>query len=450
MESSPIPISTGKRGLLERALSIFAQVKAGEGFTVLLLSLNVFLVLFSYYLLKPVRDALVLTQGGAEVTAYLYAATAVILLFLVPAYGGFAARVNRIRLITWVTVFFISHLGIFYLLGVAGVRIGAVFFIWLSIFSVLVVAQIWAFANDLFTEEQGKRLFPIVGVGSGLGAWLGAEMAGWLFGQFDAATAPYSLMLLAAAGFGAGIVISHAVHRRERERATPEKASAAEKPLGKEGGFKLVFTQRYLLLIAIAVLLLNVVNTTGGFILNKVVLASVAQQTADIVEQQVIIGQFFGDFFGWVNLLGLLFQMFLVSRIFKYIGVRGALFILPCLALGSYALMIATPILGVIRIVKMLENSTDYSINKTASQALFLLTSREAKYKAKAAIDTFFWRVGDMLQAGVVFLGVQLAFGIQGYATVNVVFTLIWLVIVVAIVREHKRLSAEASLSKAA
>ncbi len=312
------------------------------------------------------------------------------------------------------------------------------------------VAQIWAFANDLFTEEQGKRLFPIVGVGSGLGAWLGAEMAGWLFGQFDPAAAPYSLMLVGAVGFGSGIAISHAVHRRERERATPEKASAAEKPLGKEGGFKLVFTQRYLLLIAIAVLLLNVVNTTGGFILNKVVLASVAQQTADIVEQQVIIGQFFGDFFGWVNLLGLLFQMFLVSRIFKYIGVRGALFILPCLALVSYALMSATPILGVIRIVKMLENSTDYSINKTASQALFLLTSREAKYKAKAAIDTFFWRVGDMLQAGVVFVGVQLAFGIQSYAIANVLFTLIWLVVVVAIVREHRRLSAEASLQKAA
>ncbi len=450
MESSPIPISTGKRGLLERALSIFAQVKAGEGFTVLLLSLNVFVVLASYYILKPVRDALILTEGGAEVKAYLYAATAVIFLVLVPAYGGFAARVNRIRLITWVTVFFISHLGIFYILGLAGVQVGAAFFIWVSIFSLLVIAQIWAFANDLFTEEQGKRLFPIVGVGSAVGAWLGAVMAGWLFGQFDPATAPYSLMLVAAAGFGVSIVISHAVHRREQGRATPEKASTAEKPLGKEGGFKLVFTQRYLLLIAIAVLLTNVVNTTGGFILDKVVTASVSEQTADIAEQQVIIGQFFGDFYSWTNLLGLFIQMFLVSRIFKYIGVRGALFIYPCLALGSYALMIATPLLGVIRIVKILENSTDYTINKTASQALFLLTSREAKYKAKAAIETFFWRVGDMLQAGVVFLGVQLAFGIRSYATVNVIFTLIWLAIVVAIVREHKRLSAEASLSKAA
>ncbi|MCZ6876533.1 MAG: translocase [Acidobacteria bacterium] len=450
MASSPIPISEGRRGLLDRALSIFTQVKAGEGFTVLLLALNVFLVMASYYILKPVREALILTELGEEVKAYLYAGTAVILLVLVPAYGGFASRVNRIRLITWVTLFFISHLGIFYLLGVAGVQVGAAFFIWVSIFSVIVVAQIWAFANDLFTEEQGKRLFPIVGVGSGLGAWLGAEMASWLFGQFDPAAAPYSLMLVAAAGFGVGIAISHGVHRREQARATPERASAAEKPLGKEGGFKLVFTQRYLLLMALAVLLLNVVNTTGGFLLDKVVTASVEQQTADIAEQQVLLGQFYGNFFGSVNLLGFLLQLFLVSRIFKYIGVRGALFILPCLALGSYGLMIATPILGVIRLVKMLENSTDYSINNTARHALFLLTSREAKYKAKVAIDTFFWRVGDMLSAGVVFLGVQLAFGIQSFAIANVIFTLIWIAIVVAIVREHKRLSSEVSLSKAA
>ena len=99
---------------------------------------------------------------------------------------------------------------------------------------------------------------------------------------------------------------------------------------------------------------------------------SVEQQTADTAEQQALIGQFFGDFYGWVNLLGFLFQLFLVSRIFKYIGVRGALFILPCLALGSYSLMIVTPILGVIRIVKMLENSTDYSINNTARHVLLI------------------------------------------------------------------------------
>ena len=223
-----------------------------------------------------------------------------------------------------------------------------------------------------------------------------------------------------------------------------------KKPLGKEGGFQLIRKDRYLLLIALLVLLLNVVNTTGEFLLGKLVVgaaeeavaaANVAAANVDALKA-AFIGEFYGNFFGWVNLLGLLFQLFLVSRIFKYIGVRGALFILPCIALMGYSLLIVFPLLAAVRITKTLENSTDYSIQNTARHALFLPTSREAKYKAKAAIDTFFWRAGDMLQAGVVFLGTQLAFGISDFALLNLVFVLVWLGIVGMIYREHKLRSA--------
>ena len=147
-----------------------------------------------------------------------------------------------------------------------------------------------------------------------------------------------------------------------------------------------------------------------------------------------------GDFYGWVNLVGLLIQVFLVSRLFKTIGVRGALFVLPLIALGSYTLMAILPVLGVIRIAKVLENSTDYSIQNTARHALFLPTSREAKYKAKAAIDTFFWRVGDMLQGGVVLVGTWLAFTARHFAWINIVLVSVWLVLIVGIYREHKKL----------
>jgi AAA family ATP:ADP antiporter len=142
--------------------------------------------------------------------------------------------------------------------------------------------------------------------------------------------------------------------------------------------------------------------------------------------------------------------LFLISRIFKYIGIRGALFVLPCLALGSQALFIAAPILGIIRIVKVAENSTDYSLQNTGHHAIFLPTSREAKFKSKAAIDTFFWRLGDILQAAIVFVGVQLAFAIQHFAITNLAFVGIWLLVVTAIAREHKRLSARSELKKAA
>ena len=111
-----------------------------------------------------------------------------------------------------------------------------------------------------------------------------------------------------------------------------------------------------------------------------------------------------------VNLGAFLLQTFAVSRIFKYVGVRGALFVLPLVALGGYTAIALVPIYAIVQWTKVLENSTDYSVQNTTRQALFLPTSREAKYKAKQAIDSFFLRTGDMLSAAVVFAGTALAF----------------------------------------
>ena len=203
---------------------------------------------------------------------------------------------------------------------------------------------------------------------------------------------------------------------------------------------------RYLLYIAILILLLNLVNTTGGYLLNSLVeSAAIDQFGANEEARLAFTGEYFGAFYGWVNLLGLLIQMFLVSRIFGVLGIRGALFVLPCIAMGGYALLIAFPLLQTVRIVKIAENSTDYSLMNTIRAALYLPTSREAKYKAKQAIDTFFVRVGDMLQAGVVFVGVTyLGFEVYNFALVNVAFCAVWLVVAVALFRQHKRLSREA------
>ena len=142
---------------LEKFLSIFADVRAGEGGVVIILTFNLALLLASYYLLKTVREALILTEGGAEVKTYSAAAQAVLLVLLIPAYGVFASKVARLKLILWVTLFFILHLIIFYFAGKAGSREGVIFYVWVGIFNVFVIAQFWAFANDLFTEPQGKR-----------------------------------------------------------------------------------------------------------------------------------------------------------------------------------------------------------------------------------------------------------------------------------------------------
>ena len=187
------------KSLVERLLSPIADVRHGEAASVLLMTLLMFLLLAAYYLLKTAREVFILTEGGAEVKSYSSAGQAILLLGLVPAYGAFASRVNRVRLVRWVTLFFASNLVLFVLAVRAGLHVGVVYFLWVGIFNLMVIAQFWAFANDLYTQEQGQRLFPLIGVGSSLGAWVGSVRAGDLVGT----SGPMRLLL----GAGAMLVV---------------------------------------------------------------------------------------------------------------------------------------------------------------------------------------------------------------------------------------------------
>lgn len=451
-KGSPFPAEP--KGVLDRALSLVTDVRAGEGVGALLLALNVFYLLAFYQVLKIVRDALILSESGAVAASYASAGMAAALFVFVPAYGAIASRVNRVWLISGVTIFFASHLLIFYALGSAGVRIGVPFYIWVGVFNMVAVAQFWAFANDLYTNERGKRLFPLVGVGASLGALVGAGLTAYFF----KGTGPYSLMLIAAFGLLVPVALTIIVHRREGHRKEAKK-DEAEKPVGGPGGFTLVFQQRYLLYIAMLVLVYNLVNTLGGFMLNQEIeqeATRVAAATAGATEEQVraikasVSGTLSGTVGTYVNLLAFVLQAFFMSRIFKYVGVRGALFILPVIAATGYTAVALVPMLMTIQWTKIFENSTDYSIQNTTRQALFLPTSREAKYKAKQAIDSFFVRFGDMLQAGVVYVGVQIALSVRGFAIVNLVLIGVWMLIVVGIRREHKKLTGSEAMDRAA
>jgi ATP:ADP antiporter, AAA family len=433
--------------LLDRVLSVFAEVRSGEGLTAIVLMLDVFLLLTCYYIVKPVREALILSSpGGAELKSYTALGMAILLVFLVPAYGAFASRVDRMRLITWVTVIFIACLVGFFLLGRAHTPyLGIAFFLWVGIFNLMIVAQFWSFANDVYSTEQGKRLFAIVAFGSSLGAIVGAWIAKPLIGVFG----PYPPLLIGAGMLALSILLTRVVHGREGTahdvggRVIPEA-----KPLGPEGGFKLVMSQRYLLLIALLMVIVNLVNTNGEYILGKTLSAAAermvaAGQTGGLSVDDFkgkFIGQFYAGYFTWVNILSAFLQLFVVSRVMKWFGVRAALFALPVIALGGYALLATTTAISLIRGVKVVENSIDYSLQNTARQALFLPTSREAKYKAKSAIDTFFVRMGDVLSGVIVFVVTSLSMPTTVVAIVNIALVGVWLWIVVGIGREHRKL----------
>src|SRR5215470_15812971 len=233
-----------RKSAVERFLSAFGTVHRGEGITALLLMLNVFLLLTAYYIIKPVREALILGGAGAEIKSYAGAGQALLFLLIVPLYSAYASRTNRVRLINGVTAFFISNLAVFYFLGRMQIQFGVVFFLWVGLFNVLLVAQFWAFANDVYTEEQGKRLFAIVGIGSSLGAIFGAWIAGLLFKPLGV----YPMMLLAAGLLGICMVLTNWIHQREGSSSLPiSRTEAARQPIGDSGGFRLVFKHRYLL-----------------------------------------------------------------------------------------------------------------------------------------------------------------------------------------------------------
>ena len=451
---------------LDRFLRLFSDVRGGEGFRALLLALNIFLILTAYSILKPIRDALILGEYSAVLKSYLSAGQVVLLVGLVPLYGMIAGRVPRRHLINSVTAFFIGCLALFYILAQYEVPLGIPFFVWTGIFNVMIIAQFWSFANDVYTNDEGERLFPIVGFGMALGAVSGAFITGILIEPLGL----YQLMLLAAGLLALGLVITNYVDRRERQRTEshlPPMSTTAEIPaatgefrietgefkLPTEGevepegasAFALVFRIRYLLLIGLLVMLLNWVNTNGGFILDltieKAAREAIAAGTAGGLSVKEYIAKFVASFQGVVNLLTLLIQLFLVSRILKYVGAKWAIGFLPVIALGGYIVLAFYPAMSAIRWAKTAENSTDYSLNNTVRAVLFLPTTREQKYKAKQAIDSFFHRAGDVLSAMVVFVGTTyLALSPSGFATVNIVLALVWLVIAVAIGRKYQHL----------
>lgn len=436
------------RGPLDKLLGIFAEVRGGEGLSALLLMLNIFFLLASYYLLKTIREPLILAGpgGGAEVKSYAAAVIAGLLILIVPAYSALASRVSRVKLINGVMLFFIGCLVAFFALNQAGVPIGVAFFIWVGIFNLMVIAQLWAFANDIYTVEQGKRLFAIVGIGASLGAIAGSFVTGKLVSEYG----PYPFMLAAAVLLGVCVILTNLVNAREKRapgrtegdaQADAPAASSSDEPVGGRSGFALVLQDRYLLLIAILMLLVNLVNTTGEYILGKTVVdLYVRGQGSAGLDEEKVIGEFYGNYFTWVNILSALIQAFLVSRVLKYFGVRTALVVLPLVAVSGYLAMAFIPVLSFIRSVKLAENSLDYSLQNTTRNALYLPTSREAKYKAKQANDTFFVRFGDLLSAGLVFAGTTwLGFATREFALANAALAVVWLILAFAIGRGFRQ-----------
>jgi AAA family ATP:ADP antiporter len=307
----------------------------------------------------------------------------------------------------------------------------------------MVIAQFWAYANDIYTPEQGMRLFAIIAFGASSGAVAGS----WVSSHLIDLIGVNALLLAAAAVLAASLALFNLIDLGvdgSRRCQTPQQIIEAEQAIGGSGAFTLVLRSRYLLLMALVILLLNWVNSAGEYILSSIVKhaaeAEVAAGRIGPGDQGRFIGAFFADYFQVVNIAGMVLQLFLVSRIVKFLGVPAALCILPVVALVSYGTAALIPSLAIMRWVKTAENAFDYSLMNTVRHMLFLPTTREEKYKAKQAIDTFVVRSGDVLAAGTVYLGTQVfTLGVSQFAVINVVLVLAWIGVSVLTGLEFRR-----------
>jgi AAA family ATP:ADP antiporter len=467
----------------ERFLRLFTEVRPGEGGTALLMFANVFLILCSYYFIKPLREGWIVVSPIAglekmEVKAYTSFGQSLLLVFVIAGYSRLVDRWSRAKLITWATLFCMSNMLVFWFLQpdyffahlpLAGIA----FYLWVGMFGVFVVAQFWAFAADVYDDEQGRRLLPMVAIGATAGAAFGAQITEFLVGggmlNLVAALgvepltkvasqifAAKSLLLLAMVPLGISVVLTRWVDRRQAasvalEVPAPARGADEKGSQKTSGGLSLVLASRFLLAVAFITVLLNWVNTNGENLLTRVVQESLAR---DALAQGVTHPQalreftlagttaFYGNFFMWVNLVALLLQSLVASRLLKYGGFGAILLLLPAVALTSYSAMALVPILGVVKMMKVAENATDYSVNNTARHVLWLPVASEVKFKGKPTIDSLFARIGDGLAALTVLVGVRaLDLATGSFFAFNVALVLVWIFYALVVVREHRRLT---------
>ena len=440
-------------------------MRPGEGSTAVLMFANVFLILCAYYFVKPLREGWIAISdisglSKMEVKAYSSFGQSLLLVPIVAWYGRLAQRLPRAALIGRASLFCISNMLVFWTLqpGIFFDQLplsGIVFYLWVGMFGVFVVAQFWAFAADLYDDGRGRRLLPMIAIGATAGAAGGAWIAEQLV---QSGIVPTQHLLLAATlPLGLSILLTRTVDVREGGGGGgPAAAPGDQDGTLARSAIELVVTNRFLVAVAGITLLLNWVNTNGENLLFRVVQESLAR---DVSHQGLELASraaleytrdgttlFYGDFFFWVNLCALGLQAFAASRLLKLGGVGLILLLLPVISLVSYTTMWILPVLAVVKLMKIAENATDYSINNTARHVLWLPVPAAMTYQGKPTIDTLVTRIGDGLAAVTALVGVQLLdWATDSYFVFNAALVLVWLALTFDVIRKHRELSEEAA-----
>jgi AAA family ATP:ADP antiporter len=376
---------------LRRVLSRAVDVRANE-FAALLLAFTFhFVVLAGYYVIRPIRDEIG-ADRGVENLPWMYTGTLVGMLIANALYGAIVARMSRRQFLPIAYRFAISNLIVFFLLmralspGQTRSVVAPIFFIWVSVFNLFATTMFWSLMADLFTPEQGKRLFGFIAVGGSLGGILGALVTSSLAGKLS--TGIFLLISAAMLEIAAQCVRFFPSDFRKNGDAT-----AAEKPLGGHfwEGASHILRSPYLFALILFIVIYTLTNTWAYF------------QQADLTQHQLsdraARTSFLANIDVAVNTITVVIQLFLTGRLLKWLGVGITLVLMPALSgLGFLAIGFA-PVLAVLATFQVIRRAAGFALLRPAREILFTVLRREDKYKAKSLIDTFGYRLGDQLGA---------------------------------------------------
>jgi ATP:ADP antiporter, AAA family len=399
-----------------------------------------FLVLGSYYVIKPVRDDIG-AHNGVQNLWWMFTGTLLVALVANTAFSAIVARMSRRQFIPIVYRFFIFNLAIFYLAmhylsNTAQFWVGTAFFVWVSgAFNLFILTVFWAFMSDVFSPNQGKRLFAFISVGGELGGILGAFLAGALVKRIGGVNLLIiSAIMLEAAAWCVRFFPAD-FHTRQPERSAARDDKAAERPVGGGivTGISHVFRSPYLMAIC------------GFMFLYAITTTFVYFQQADITGSQfhdrAARTAFFAHIDTWVNSLTLLVQLFLTGRLLKWIGVGPTLAFLPVLSMIGFIAIGISPMLSLFAVFQVARRAGNFAVTRPAREVLFTVLSREDKYKAKSFIDTFVYRVADQVGAWSYSLLRWLGLGLTGISWVAVPLTAVWCVLSLFLGRKQRALA---------
>ena len=394
------------------------QLRAGEGLAVFWSCAYFFFLLCSYYIIRPLRDEMGV-QGGVENLQWLFTGTLLAMSAAIPLFGWISSRFPRRLFLPYVYGFFVAMLLLFYAsMGEdqAPITVARGFFIWTSVFNLFVVSVFWSFMTDLYDNQQASRLFGIIAAGGTVGALTGPALTTLLVQSIGTR----QLLLLSALFLLAAIVcITRLSAWSRRQQKTPGSTDPEDKIKGGIwAGVTLVLKSPYLLGICLLMLMFTTLATFLYFMQAQIIrdaFADSAQRTAVFAAIDLA-----------VNSLTLLLQLFLTSRLIKWFGLARVLAIIPVLLAAGFLLLGVSPLLAVLLVVQVIRRAGNYAIMRPAREMLYVVLSREEKYKAKNFIDTFVYRGGDAISAWV-YAGMRsLGLGMSGIAFIAAPVALLW------------------------